>query len=213
MEEAGNKNKSRCIIIAGAPTIQWIPLLVTDYIIACDYGISHALSAGIHPDLLVGDFDSYPEPLPVGIPVLRAPAEKDDTDFMMAVRFALEEGFREFHLLAVLGGRFDHSFGNLSVAAYLAERTGVCYLYGEGENAVMVHNQKITMKGSIGGLLSVFSWSGHSYGIDYRGLKYPLRNATLSNTFPLGISNEFIKEEAEISVRDGTILIITERKQ
>jgi len=128
----------QCMIISGAPLAGVLPVPEDEYVIACDAGVGHALSAGIRPDLLVGDFDTYKEALPEGIPVLRAPAEKDDTDTMMAVRYALERGYDSIRICAALGGRLDHSIGNLTAAAYVAERLGTCEVCGAGERAVLL---------------------------------------------------------------------------
>ena len=49
-------------------------------------------------------------------------------------------------------------------------------------------------------------------GVTLRGLYYPLENATLTSGFPLGVSNHFTGAEAEISVKDGSLLVIWERK-
>ena len=38
------------------------------------------------------------------------------------------------------------------------------------------------------------------------GMKYPLENAVITNDFPIGISNEFLGEEAEVSVEDGELV-------
>ena len=46
-----------------------------------------------------------------------------------------------------------------------------------------------------------------------RGLAYELTDAVLTNTFPIGTSNEFIGTEAQITVADGSLLVICEREQ
>jgi len=197
------------MIISGAPVAGEIPVVKDEYIIACDAGVGHAIKAGIRPDLLVGDFDTYQETLPDGIPVLTAPAEKDDTDTMMAVRYALEQGFDRIRICAALGGRLDHSIGNLSAAAYVAERLGCCYVYGAGETAILLYNKSLRLnRRNTNEFVSVFAWTEEANGVSYKGLKYPLENATLTRAFALGISNEFAQEEAEISVKDGMLLII-----
>ena len=49
---------------------------------------------------------------------------------------------------------------------------------------------------------------GACQGVTIRGAKYGAEDVTLTNAFPLGVSNEFIiDEEAEITVEDGTLLI------
>ncbi len=223
----------RCMIISGSPDAGVLPVAKDEYVIACDAGVAHALKAGIRPDLLVGDFDTYTETLPEGIQVLRAPAEKDDTDTMMAVRYALEQSFESIRIGAALGGRLDHSIGNLSAAAYVAERLGSCTVYGAQETAILLYNSSVRLSrreeeskvwdacrdGNTSGevmvpackekqFVSVFSWTDEAKGVSYRGLKYPLSDATLTRAFALGISNEFAEEEAEISVKDGMLLIV-----
>ena len=49
-------------------------------------------------------------------------------------------------------------------------------------------------------------------GVTLKGLKYELTDALITNSFPVGVSNEFIGKEAEITVRDGTLLILTAPK-
>ena len=42
------------------------------------------------------------------------------------------------------------------------------------------------------------------------GVYYPLADATLSPTFPLGVSNSFVGKPATVTVRRGTLLIFAE---
>ena len=62
-----------------------------DLVIAADAGYRACREAGIVPDLLLGDFDSMDQPSDFSN-IRRSPVEKDDTDTMLAVKTALEEG-------------------------------------------------------------------------------------------------------------------------
>jgi len=48
---------------------------------------------------------------------------------------------------------------------------------------------------------------GKAEGVCESGLLYGLENAELTPDFPLGVSNEFTGEAAEISVRNGLLLV------
>ena len=72
--------KKLCAIISGGEPDDLTGIHEADFIIACDRGYAYAKEAGIRPDLLVGDFDSYRGALDKSVPVLDLPVEKDDTD-------------------------------------------------------------------------------------------------------------------------------------
>lgn len=74
------------------------------YIIACDRGYEYLHEAGLRPDLLVGDFDSYTGPLPRDVPRLDLPVEKDDTDTMAAIRHALLSAAGKYGFTALWEG-------------------------------------------------------------------------------------------------------------
>ena len=56
--------------------------------------------------------------------------------------------------------------------------------------------------------ISVFAATEVAEGVSIRGLKYQLGDAVLRNDRPLGVSNEYIGQAAEISVRKGTLMIV-----
>ena len=113
----------RCVIIGGAPIqdYQWIRqhLLPDDFYIFCDGGLKHRQSLQVTPDLLVGDFDSWDNPK-TETETIVLPREKDDTDTFFGVKEGVQRGFEDFLLIGVIGGRFDHSLGNISALLYLA---------------------------------------------------------------------------------------------
>jgi len=162
----------------------------------------------IMPNLVVGDFDSLSVPPSGKYDVITLPAEKDDTDMAVALREGWSRGYRAFHIYGGTGGRMDHTLANISCLAGLAERGGRGYLYGDGVIITAIHNDTITFPTEARGTISVFSHSNSSVGVTERGLKYTLSGATMVNTNPTGVSNEFIGEPSAISVEDGTLNII-----
>ena len=60
----------------------------------------------------------------------------------------------------------------------------------------------------VSGYVSVIAHSERAEGVWLKGLKYELQDAVLTNSYPLGVSNELIGKEASISVKNGTLLIV-----
>ena len=48
--------------------------------------------------------------------------------------------------------------------------------------------------------------------VTLEGLYYPLENGILTPGFPLGVSNHFTEKEARITVENGSLLVLWDRK-
>ena len=180
-----------------------------DFLIAAAGGYRHCREAGVTPDLVLGDFDSLGAE-PEGVTVLRLPVEKDDTDMLAAIREGLRCGFRRFRLYGGTGGRRpEHTLANLQCLLFLARHGARGWLYDEYAVCTVLHNDTLRLRGR--GDLSVFAMDGLVQGVTLRGLKYELSDAILTPDFPLGVSNSFRGEDAEITVRGGTLLIWYEK--
>lgn len=180
------------------------------YIIACDKGYVYLAERGLRPALLVGDFDSYTGPLPQEVPRLDLPVEKDDTDTMAAIRHAVTQGCKEIWLYCALGGRLDHLLGNLQAAAFaVAHGARVRILDRENEITVFTADT-ITVPPRAGWSLSVLALTDQCTGVSIHGTKYELDQVTVTNTFPIGISNQW-HGEARISVETGILAILESR--
>ena len=178
-----------------------------DFVIAADAGLKYLQDAGINADLVVGDFDSMGA-VPEHPNVIRHPTVKDDTDLLLAVKQGLDLGYRRFVMFGALGKRIDHSIANLQINNYLSRRGARGYLIGGGMACTAITDGKINFTAAAEGTISVFSQCDRSTGVNLRGLKYTLDNAVLSNSMPIGVSNEFTGQRAEVSVENGTLLII-----
>lgn len=81
-----------------------------DFVICCDAGYRLAQRLGVRPDLRWGILTPIPGARP-RISVQRYIRDKDDTDTVIAVRYALEHGYDSILLVAATGGRLDPSAG------------------------------------------------------------------------------------------------------
>lgn len=202
---------SSCVIFcAGGFEKLAEPVDGSDYVIAADGGYAHTKALGISPDAVLGDFDSLGF-VPEGAELF--PAEKDDTDAMLAVRLGLEKNCDRFLLYGSLDGpRLDHTVANLQTLGFLADRGRIGYLIGNGQIVTLLEKGTLAFPGSARGYLSVFALDGAAKGITLRGLKYPLENGELTPTFPLGVSNQFVGKPASVTVTEGRLLVIWQRE-
>ena len=202
------KSLDRCVIVSGGDFSPVSGLLQEDFVIACDRGYQGCEQMGLKPDLLISDFDSYDGPVAQDIRLDRHIPEKDDTDTMLAVRYAVEHGFRSIIVCCALGGRLDHLIANLQ-AMLFAQTHGVsAVLQCEDTEIFTLRNSSLKLPRRDGWSLSVFALDGPCRGVCIRGAKYPLENAELIPSLPLGVSNQWIAEEAVISVLEGTLMIV-----
>lgn len=186
------------------------PIGQEDLVIAADGGLAHCQALGVKPDGVLGDFDSLGY-LPEDATVF--PVEKDDTDSMLAIRRGLEAGFRRFVLYGALDGpRLDHTLANFQGLVYLAQRGGTGYLVGNTYIATALRGGTLRFPAGAKGILSVFCMGRDAGGVTLTGLKYPLKDATLTAAFPLGVSNHFLGQAAAVTVADGTLLILYDRE-
>lgn len=182
----------------------------TDYVIAADKGYENLINHNIKPNLILGDFDSYGS-IPNEENVLVFPVKKDDTDSALAIEHAYKLGYKKIIVYGGIGGELSHTVANLSLIASYAEK-GVTVAFVNGnEVAFGIHNQGAEFSSQASGKISVFSHNERAEGVFEMGLLYTLDNYTLTNKTTLGAGNEFIGVKSKISVKNGTLIIITSK--
>lgn len=198
-----------CAIISGGEYAPLEGISDCEYTIACDRGYEYALRAEVGVDLLLGDFDSYTGELPRGVKTLRLPVEKDDTDTMHAVRTALDMGYTHLRIYCALGGRLDHLYANVQTAAFAAAHGARVELIGADTHITVFANGTVSRVPRVGWSLSVFAVTDDARGVSIQNAKYTLDNVTLTNTFPIGASNEWQNgNAAEITVAEGILAVM-----
>ena len=203
---------ARCVIIGGAAIKDYERIRQTlragDFFIFCDSGLCHLEKLGVRPDLVVGDFDSHADPhLPVETIVL--PSVKDDTDTVYAAREALKRGFDEFLLLGVIGGRLDHTLGNLAILLMLDARGKRCAAMDDYSRVEVVSREPARVRHGEYPYFSLLNITGTAKGVTVRNAKYPLADAEITCDYQYGISNEPLPGmTAEVSLREGRLLLV-----
>lgn len=210
-----------CILVgAGELNMEEIPVEKEDFLIAVDGGMDYCIKLRIHPDLIVGDFDSLGQEGWEKIRflaqrkkeiVLQLPCEKDDTDMLFALKEGIKRGYRNFILYGALGGRLDHTIANIQSLLFLKEQGANGKIVDRTMEIEMIHNGTRVYEKECEGMLSVFSMEERSEGVNIIGMKYPLTEAVVTSSFPIGISNEFMNQNASVTVKNGTLLLIHQK--
>ena len=183
-----------------------------DFVVACDAGYRNAERLDLRLDLIVGDFDSAPQPKTAHETIV-LPHVKDDTDTQYAARWLLEHGYDQITMLGALGGaRLEHTLSNLATGLYLA-KNGVDVLLADehSELRFLVPGRPLSLQRENWKYLSVFPLEGKLGGVCIRGAFYPLEDAELTADYPLGVSNEFTEETAHLSCTSGSGVVVLTR--
>ena len=207
----GTKVKT-CVVVGASPTTDSTfikPILKqADYIICADGGWNHVYRTGVSPHLIVGDFDSACV-IPQEIESISLPTQKDDTDLLVAVKEGLKRGYTDFVILGALGGRLDHTYGNICVLQYILQHGGPAVLQDEDTQVYLINaNHDIELTNVLGNTVSVFPFGCDSCTLTYDGLEYPLNQGTLVSYAPVGISNVAECHTIHIICHSGTAVIM-----
>ena len=203
--------KKRCVIVGGAPIGDYTRikrcLRKDDFFIFCDCGLRHAEGLGVSPDLIVGDFDSHENPHST-FETIVLPHEKDDTDTVYAAKEAVQRGYRDFLLVGAVGGRLDHTLGNVSILLWLDSLGCRGKIVDDCSEMEIVSNTAAEITDNYP-YFSLLNITGTARGVSITGAKFPLDNAEITCEYQYGISNEVLPgQTARVSVGEGRLLLI-----
>ena len=201
----------RCVIIGGGDCSAEIlknNISVDDFIICADSGFDVATESGFAPDLLIGDFDSI-KTITENVCKIKLPVEKDVTDTVAAFNEGVEHGFNHFVLLGGTGGRFEHTFANISLMANASKSDITFEIVDDKHIFRSITNSSIRIERKSNQQVSVFAFGNCAFGVTLKGFHYPLWDYTLDPfNGALGTSNDIVDDYGEISVQNGTLIII-----
>ncbi len=215
IDEIGKLGVGRRCVIVGAADIGRYDIIKEylkndDCFIYCDAGLKHEKALGREADIIVGDFDSAENPNRATETIV-LPHVKDDTDTVFAAKEAMRRGYSEFLLVGVLGGRIDHTLGNIAILNML--HTAGCHgMIVDDHSEIEIIADKPAYVSDNFSYFSLLNITGLCRGVTVKNALYPLENAELTTDFPLGISNEPLKNQtAEITVKEGRALLVRVR--
>lgn len=175
-------------------------------VIGVDAGAALALRQGMNLVLAVGDFDSIEpavlENLRQWIPLEIHPTHKDLPDSALAIEAALRMGYSDITIYGALGGRVDHQHANLVLCARypqvtLVDKTTVVKAFPIG--SYQLTNDHYAY-------FSVFAFEPSELSL--KDSAYPLDHYHLLPDDILGLSNRFTQNTVELTVHEGTIVVI-----
>lgn len=211
----GNKLKNKAYIFAG-PDLKDVSFLkgidlYDGYLIAADCGLKILEKIGANPDVIIGDFDSYPKPKDSKCEVLTFKIEKDDTDTMLCIKYALEKGFNDITIISGVGGRLDHTVANIQSLSFILNNGVTGRVLSDDAEIYLLTEGQYAFDKKEGFSMSLFSYSENVLKLSIKGAKYNTDKLDIDNTFPIGVSNEIIENECNISFESGRLLVIFSR--
>lgn len=183
-----------------------------DLLIAADGGAKHLAGIGLQPRIIIGDMDSIAtdmwkdENSIARIPHL---PDKGKSDVELAVEYALEQGCQEIILVAAVGGRLDHTLGNVALVASYPGRIAI--LDGVSTLVAVDKSEKCILHGQVGTPVSLIPYGSGTFTVRTKGLKYSLGDESLHSATH-GLSNELSLTEACVCVSNGILLVHIENE-
>ena len=187
-------------------------------VVAVNGGARHCLSLGIHPDVVIGDFDSFSlEEVEIvknrKTTLLRYPTSKDETDLELALNFAVDSGAADVVMYGLLGNRWDMSFSNILLLS--STRFNQINFFVESGNTsirVLRGGTKLFIQGNLNNRVSIIPLSRIANGISIQGLEWSLDDESLEFGSQRGLSNKTIKKLSQVSLKSGILLVIIDRE-
>lgn len=187
-------------------------------IVAADGGAARCLSAGVRPDIVVGDFDSLAPSErarlgELGIELQVADPDKDESDMELSLLAALATGSPRIIILGALGiVRPEHSIANILLLADPRLDGLDVAVVGHGSRMARIGTARgpgeAAITGVAGDFVSLFPLGAAVDGVVTEGLRFPLMDERLPLGPSRGLSNELLGATASVRTRRGCLLVV-----
>ncbi len=174
------------------------------FLIGADRGALYLADNGYQADLAVGDFDSVSESEMEKIiknagELDRLPPEKDETDLEYAIKRSLIMP-GTLHILGATGTRLDQTLSAINLLKLCHDNHKEAYIYDANNRIRLIEGHTVIKKDDYR-YVSLIPYGDIMINVSLKGFKYGGDHITLERKSSLGISNEIIGEEAEITCR------------
>lgn len=185
--------------------------LTKDCVVFCADGAANVLYPDFTPQVIMGDMDSIDMKVlayyhALGVDIQRFQREKDETDGQLIIDRALKESPEELVILGGLGGRLDHTMGNIQLLIRCAKRGVIAYAVNERERIDVILEES-SLNGSLGDTVSLIPLTENTV-VSTKGMQYEVDHFRFPLDTPVGISNVLAQKAAQLTVHSGCIAAI-----
>lgn len=178
-----------------------------ELIIATDGAAAWAATAGVEPQVVVGDFDSLVS-LDDGWEIVHAGPhdQQENSDAEKAILLALARGATHMTVVGATGRRLDHTLANVWLAARYHEHADIILLDNYSEcRVVSDHLRLAVVPGTVVSLMSLTP----DVTVRTAGLRWPLDGPLPPGTRSL--SNQAVADEVVVEVMSGLVAVVVVR--
>ena len=189
-----------------------------DAIVCADGAAQALLRAEYPPTVIVGDLDSlgpdaYNWADALNIPIERHPVEKDETDGELALKRCFEYDPNSILILGGHGGRSAMFLANLKLLRRCHDRGIEAAMIGQGESIrYLSPGSELSLAGRTGSVINTLAMDSKAI-VDMHGTEWDGDGVEIGARTARGVSNTIVSDGAKITVHEGTVLIIVERRQ
>lgn len=204
----------KCTIISGAPNAD-VDFLknnidLSSFIICADSGHKVLEQIGVKPNLIIGDFDSSSKPN-VDFEIVELNTEKAYSDTFHCVIEAVERGYNDITIFNAIGNRVDHTYSNILCLDYCRKNNASCVIVNKNNRLSLIVDKKIIKKEYDN--FSLFAYLEECKGVKIKGAYYTAgfydkEELDIKPNDQFALSNYVCEDFCEVSLREGTLLLI-----
>jgi len=179
-----------------------------DYLVAADGAANYLKKIKITPDIILGDLDSINKAvlkyfLKKSIPVIKY-TEQDTTDFEKSLNFIIQAGLKDVIIFGFTSLRPDHSLNNFSVMKRYYKKLNISFI--DDDFIIEFIKQNIKFNYRKNQLISLLPFPS-ARGITTKGLRYALKDESLSLGVREGTLNVTTSDKVTVSFRTGDLIL------